>query len=290
MARPWYSFYPADYGRDTGHLSLVEHGAYRVLMDHYYATAAPLPADIARLIRLCRAQGPAEQEAVRFVLAEFFLAGEDGFRHPRIDAEIEKAAALAVKGAFGGRVSAARRAKKAPSRTPTESQASQSPSQSPEIDKSEAAKDNGFEAFWAAYPRREARGLARQAFAKAARGVAAQTLIAAARAYAARREGQDGQFTKLASTWLAQECWLDDVAAPAASDSEMRQAWSGCAAPLVAEIGAAVFQAYFGEAAFAQGPPARITVGAPYLRDLIARKFSPAIRRAFGEFELEVAA
>ena len=38
MARQWYSFYPGDYGRDTGHLSLIEHGAYRTLMDHYYAT------------------------------------------------------------------------------------------------------------------------------------------------------------------------------------------------------------------------------------------------------------
>jgi hypothetical protein len=29
VSNQWYAHYPGDYGRDTAHLSLVEHGAYR---------------------------------------------------------------------------------------------------------------------------------------------------------------------------------------------------------------------------------------------------------------------
>jgi len=155
MARPWYSFYPADYGRDTGHLTLVEHGAYRLLMDHYYATETPLPSDVARLMRLCRARTTAERDAVRLVLAEFFKPGEEGWRHKRIDAEIVKVAENIARSSFGGRKSAAKRAAKqtasgGPSEGSTESQASPSTSISQKT-------DSLFEEFWSAYPRKEAR-------------------------------------------------------------------------------------------------------------------------------------
>jgi uncharacterized protein YdaU (DUF1376 family) len=164
MARPWYSFYPSDYSRDTGHLTLIEHGAYRVLMDHYYATVAPLPPDIERLLRLCRPQAPAEKDAVRFVLGAFFVAGEEGFRHPRIDAEIEKAAAVTAKCVFAGKLGAAKRQRAAgmaaapvPAQAAAQTQPSQSPLQPQKKNKSRSQKiEQGFEEFWSAYPRREA--------------------------------------------------------------------------------------------------------------------------------------
>lgn len=67
----WYAHYPGDYGRDTAHLSLAQHGAYRLLLNHYYSTAKSLPRDMAAIRRICRAADPAECEAVAFVLASF---------------------------------------------------------------------------------------------------------------------------------------------------------------------------------------------------------------------------
>ena len=140
MSRPWYSFYPADYGRDTGHLTLVEHGAYRVLMDHYYATETPLPDDEQRLFRLTRVKTTPEKQAVRFVLKEFFRLQDDGWHHKRIDAEIEKSDRLSLIGQFAGNASAARRFPRAApnaeangdaNAAATPSQPSQSPSQPP---------------------------------------------------------------------------------------------------------------------------------------------------------------
>jgi hypothetical protein len=65
-----------------------------------------------------------------------------------------------------------------------------------------------------------------------------------------------------------------------------RAAWGGAAAPLVDEIGAASFNAYFGTADFDPGPPARIAIARPHLRGLIQTKHTSALRRALGDFEL----
>ena len=43
-----------DYARDAGHLSMLEHGAYTLLLDRYYSTEQPIPKDQAH--RICRAR------------------------------------------------------------------------------------------------------------------------------------------------------------------------------------------------------------------------------------------
>ena len=149
--------------------------------------------------------------------------------------------------------------------------------------------------FLKAYPKKEARGAAIKAFTKACVKTTPDILIAGALAYAAKRAGQDKQFTKLPATWLNQECWLDEGIAPAMqpdaeADALARAAWDGEAGKLVAEIGVASFQAFFAGAQFQPGPPARIVVAKAHMRDLIARKFSAPLKRVFCEFELEVAA
>jgi uncharacterized protein YdaU (DUF1376 family) len=282
MARPWYAFYPADYARDTGHLSLTEHGAYRALMDHYYSRGGPLENDVARLLHVCRAASTAERNAVRRVLGEFFALADGRYRHPRIDAEIEKAAEVIAKCSFAGRASAAKRQRQSnagSTHVPTKSQPSQSQPQSQE------ENNSGFAEFWEIYPRKEARGAARKAFVRACAGTTPESLIAAAAEYARKRQDQDRKFTRTAASWLAQECWLDD--APVLAPQVDGAAWDGAAAKLVAEIGAAAFQSYFGQAHFSRGPPARIAVAKAHLRDLIARKFAGALARVFGDFVLE---
>lgn len=84
----YYERHLGDYARDTGHLSLLEHGVYTLLLDRYYASEAPIPE--ADAYRVARARTRDERAAVDAVLAEFFTL-EDGFYHQkRIDAEIER--------------------------------------------------------------------------------------------------------------------------------------------------------------------------------------------------------
>jgi uncharacterized protein YdaU (DUF1376 family) len=80
----FYKRYPGDYARDTGHLSLTEHGAYTLLLDRYYSTG-DLPSDLNEIYILCRAISKQDRQAVHKVLNQFF---PDGKNH-RADVEIE---------------------------------------------------------------------------------------------------------------------------------------------------------------------------------------------------------
>ncbi|MEN6641029.1 MAG: DUF1376 domain-containing protein [Armatimonadia bacterium] len=94
-----------DYARDTAHLTMIEHGAYTLLLDRYYATEKPIQAD--QVHRLARARTRDEKAAVDAVLGEFFVLIDGEWHHNRADREIEKAAgrinAAKENGKKGGR-------------------------------------------------------------------------------------------------------------------------------------------------------------------------------------------
>ena len=94
MANAWSAFYWGDYVADTGHLSLPEHGAYLLLMAHYYRTRRPLPANASVLHRVCRCTTDADRAATDRIVQEFFIRDGDMYRHHRIDRELTKAFSL----------------------------------------------------------------------------------------------------------------------------------------------------------------------------------------------------
>lgn len=85
------NFYPrhiGDYSRDASHLSILEHGVYTLLLDRYYATEKPIPAN--ETYRIVRATTRQEKAAVDSVLREFFSLTDDGWQHKRVEEEIAK--------------------------------------------------------------------------------------------------------------------------------------------------------------------------------------------------------
>jgi uncharacterized protein YdaU (DUF1376 family) len=86
----YYEHHLGDYAGAAGHLSMLEHGAYRLLLDRYYATEEPLPADLAAIYRVARARTADERAAVDAVLGEFFVLVDDTYRNRRADAEINR--------------------------------------------------------------------------------------------------------------------------------------------------------------------------------------------------------
>jgi uncharacterized protein YdaU (DUF1376 family) len=84
----YYPFHIGDYVSATRHLSWEEDAAYRRLLDTYYITEKPLPADLRSVCRLVLATTESQREAVRVVLAEFFKATPDGWINTRADEEI----------------------------------------------------------------------------------------------------------------------------------------------------------------------------------------------------------
>lgn len=103
----YYQHHIGDYRRDTIHLTLLEHGVYRQLMDCYYLSESPLPTETEAVCRRISARTEEEREAVRNVLNEFFKPTPEGWIHTRCDKEIAsyqtKARASRANGKLGGR-------------------------------------------------------------------------------------------------------------------------------------------------------------------------------------------
>lgn len=86
MNRPWMPLYVADYRADTAHLSAAQHGAYLLLIMHYWSTGA-LPDDDGQLARIACLTAK-EWAKARPVVQAFFA---DGWKHKRVDTEIARA-------------------------------------------------------------------------------------------------------------------------------------------------------------------------------------------------------
>lgn len=86
----YYEHHLGDYLRDTAHLSMLEDGAYRRLLDAYYIKERPLPHSPKEVYRLVRAASKLERDAVQTVLTEFFEETREGWRQRRCDAEINR--------------------------------------------------------------------------------------------------------------------------------------------------------------------------------------------------------
>lgn len=84
--------YWGDYARDTGDLNNAGHGAYLMLIKHYWGTGRPLPDDDAKLWRIACCDSIGAWKKLRPAIAPFFKIGDGQWRHARVDRELAKAA------------------------------------------------------------------------------------------------------------------------------------------------------------------------------------------------------
>lgn len=209
-----------DYRRDTAHLTLLEHGCYRQLLDTYYLHEQAIPLDIDSVCRRLLARSDDERKAVEAILAEFFTRTDEGWIHGRCDAEIAEYHSRADKarenGKQGGR----------PKRTQpvipgnpdlTDEKANQKP-----ITKKPTTKEEvvGFDEFWSAYPRKVAKADAAKAWEKVSpdQGTLKSILAGLEAAKSSRDWMKDsGQFIPHAATWINGRRWEDDASAQGAA-------------------------------------------------------------------------
>ena len=102
----YYKFNIADYRKDTGHLSTIEHGIFRQLIDWYYLDEQPISLEtqvVSRRLRL----GSDDLIFLENVLSDFFQKTAKGYVHKRIEFEIreyhEQAEKNKANGKRGGR-------------------------------------------------------------------------------------------------------------------------------------------------------------------------------------------
>lgn len=239
----FFKLYIGDYQRDTGTLTLAEHGAYTLMLQYFYATEAPLPTG-RELHRLLRADTQVERKAIDAVAAKFWRVTGDGLVNDRAVEEIKKGSHQREVnreiGKRGGRPKQTESVSESVSETGTEHitesvsesvserepndkpnrNPNHSHSQTPEINtppyppptRGAVSETPGFSEFWATWPqcvRKQAKGRCLSAWQRAKAESLADEIVAHVRSLAAsedwRREG--GRFIPAPLVYLNQRRW-----------------------------------------------------------------------------------
>ena len=101
--------YWGDYARDTGHLNAAGHGAYLMLIKHYWCTGLPLRDDDNELWRIACCDSKKEWLGLRPKIVRLFVVELGLLRHKRIEKEIANTTAIASAKSEAGKKGAKNR-------------------------------------------------------------------------------------------------------------------------------------------------------------------------------------
>lgn len=217
----YYQHNIGDYRKDTGHLTLLEHGIYRQLLDTYYTEELPLITDLNKLMRSHSVRNADEVQAFQNVLNDFFELTEKGYVHDRCDKELEKIYGKSEKARASANARWANRNKD------IDANAMQAQSEGNAIGMlpNNPIPNNPithiqeytheFELFWKSYPRHEAKSSAMKAFKKVK--VDINILLQAIAQQKNSKQWKDNIIPH-ASTWLNQSRWEDEVVTKPTND------------------------------------------------------------------------
>lgn len=97
MKRAWMPLYVGDYLGDTGHLSTSQHGAYLLLMMHYWRKGE-LPDDDKQLAAITKLPLRIWMDSKETLQAFFY----EGWKHKRIDTELARMEKISVRRSEAG--------------------------------------------------------------------------------------------------------------------------------------------------------------------------------------------
>ena len=206
----YYQHNIADYRKDTSHLTLLEHGAYRQLLDQYYLNEEPLSLDETKLFRLLSAKTTEEQNAIKSVLGDFFTQTETGFIHRRCEIEIQT---------FHSKSEVASKSAKVRWQCERNANAMQTHSERNANHKPITINHNpltniyilgDFERFWQAYPRKVGKQAALKAWDKTKPNIEEVLIALEWQKETDQWYKNGGQFIPNPSTYLNQHRWEDE--------------------------------------------------------------------------------
>lgn len=212
----YYQHFIGDYRRDTRHLTLLEHGAYRELLDQYYLSEEPIPLDESKLMRLLSARQDDEQQAIRNVLNDFFVQTDKGYIHKRCDIEIaeyhskSQSASASAKARWKKEQGTNANAMQTQCELDANGMLINNHKSIINNHKSIIIYTEEFEQFWKMYPKKIGKGYAGNSWNKKKPDI---TLVLKALEWQIKSKQwlkNNGEFVPLPSTYLNQERWLDE--------------------------------------------------------------------------------
>jgi len=193
-----------DYRRDTMNLSLLEHGVYMTLIDHYTLNEELISLDHLDVCWTIGARTDNEKTAVCLILSKFFIKTDEGYRHKRCDEEISKYHAKSEK----AKESVGKRWNKDTNviRTYNEGNTNHKPI----TNNQEPLTNKDFETFYAKYPKKVKRPNAEKAWLKAKPDI---DIVMKALEYQLSNDSRfrDTQYIPHPSTWINGKEWENEV-------------------------------------------------------------------------------
>lgn len=204
-----------DYARDTGHLSVLEHGLYVLMLDWYYLNERPITDfDLKRISR-----GMVDE--AKTVLCEYFKETEYGWIHSYADRVIEAYHQKAEKNRKNGQMGGRPKADGNPEETQTVSERNPTVTltnnQEPITKKSKSTVQRTaarFPDFWEAYPNKKGKQDAEKRWRRDGLDARADEIIAHVRLMAEVDDGWRRGYVPMGSTYLNQARWTDVPQAP----------------------------------------------------------------------------
>jgi uncharacterized protein YdaU (DUF1376 family) len=238
MSHAWMPLYVADYLADTTSLSTAEHGAYMLLIMHYWQHGG-LPGASQKMARICR-MTQEEWLEIRDDIAALF--GPD-WTHKRIDEELRKADELTSKRSAAGKAAADARYSKRIADEPANAvqthQQTHTPTPTPspsEPNGSDSFTREFDNEFWPTYPHHVQRKTALVAFHKARKRETLETIMNGLRRYVLTKP-PDRHWLNPA-TFLNQERWNDEPEPNQQHTARRKQSQLDRVFGALAEIGA----------------------------------------------------
>lgn len=84
----YYPFHLGDYSVSTRALTWDEHAAYRMLLDLYYASEAPISLDRQKVYRQTMARTKRQRAAIDLILEDYFTCTPEGWVNERCEREL----------------------------------------------------------------------------------------------------------------------------------------------------------------------------------------------------------
>lgn len=227
--RPWMPLYVADYLADTGELSTIEHGAYLLLIMHYWANGS-LPNDDAKLKNIAKMSSHNWKKSRETLQKKF----DAGWKHKRIEQELEKVRSISEKRSKAAQKRYGENDANAPANAERKQTHSQPQSQSPKKEDSLAhsrselfekpfaeQKPDGWpkdfrDQFWNEYPKKVGKKAAIKTLERVRKSgeVSFEKLMAGVQRYRSERPPgvAEQQYTCAAQRWLNEGRWDDEPA------------------------------------------------------------------------------
>lgn len=97
MSFAYLALYTGDYIKDTRHLTPLRHGVYLLALMHCWDSKGPMPLDEQECAGICNCRSADEIDAMRYIIARYFVRMEDGHYNQRMQMEIERASSISNK-------------------------------------------------------------------------------------------------------------------------------------------------------------------------------------------------